>query len=249
MSKKKSQGKPSSEPDTATRRRKRSASKPKRAPDPDIADSKPDEVSEWRLGERAGQLTQLPRDVLSLVKRYAGMAVRVSDSAAYSAEQFARLSGSERRLLKEAGELIGEFRKLAGFTYEELATALDLEDQSLLKALEAGTATLSFEFILRLASVLARHDPIPFALQLIRAYQPGIWQFLERWGVGLWPVQYERERRFINIYRQNDEARQLDDAQFKAALSLTQRAFDVGVHWLLEHSEPEDDEASEPPAD
>lgn len=241
MSKKKSQRQSSSETDDISKPRKRGSSKAKRPPEPAVTEDNPEVATERRLGERAGQLTQLPRDVLSLVKRYAGMAVRVTDSAAYSAEQFARLSGSERRLLKETGELIGEFRKLAGFTYEELATALDLEDQSLLKALEAGTATLSFEFILRLASVLARHDPIPFALQLIRAYQPGIWQFLERWGVGLWPVQYERERRFINIYRQNDEARQLDDAQFKAALALTQRAFDVGVHWLLEHSEPDED--------
>jgi transcriptional regulator with XRE-family HTH domain len=183
------------------------------------------------------RLGQWPRDLLGLLRQYGGTALRISDSVILNAEQLTRLSTSDQSLLREAGELISDFRKVAGLTYDDLANALDLEDQSLLQAIESGTATLSFEFILKLASLLARHDPIPFVLQLIRAYQPGIWEWLERWGIGLWPTHYERERRFLNIYRSNDQARQLDDEQFRAVCEITRRTFEVHVAWLLQQRE------------
>ena len=58
----------------------------------------------------------------------------------------------------------------------------------------SGTATLSFELILRLAGVLARHDPLPFIMRFARTYNPDLWNALEVWGAARLPVQVERER-------------------------------------------------------
>ena len=71
-----------------------------------------------------------------------------------------------------------------------------------------------FELILRLAALLARHDPIPFIIKLTRTYNPEVWEILEKWGIGRLPVQLERERQFINIYRGHDRARKLSDDDF-----------------------------------
>ncbi|MDX1695839.1 MAG: XRE family transcriptional regulator, partial [Ketobacteraceae bacterium] len=72
-----------------------------------------------------------------------------------------------------------------------------------------------------------------FTLELIRAYQPELWETLERWGIGHWPSQYRRERSFLNIYRQNDAARKLTAEQFEGAARLTQAAFDMAVDWYI----------------
>jgi len=101
----------------------------------------------------------------------------------------------------EAGDYMRELRELAGMTVDELSDAIELRDRSLLEAVEAGTASLSFELILRLAAILSRHDPIPFVSRMVRSYNPVLWQLLEDWGIGRLPVQLERERQFVNILR------------------------------------------------
>ncbi|MEL7451446.1 MAG: XRE family transcriptional regulator, partial [Pseudomonadota bacterium] len=120
--------------------------------------------------------------------------------------------------------------------------AIDLKDESVLKAVEAGTATLSVELILRLAALLARNDPLPFVIRMMRTYNPELWRVLENWGLGRLPLQVERERQFINIYRSRDQARDLDDESYAKVLAFTQSAFDMALHFARQNEAGQEDE-------
>ena len=135
---------------------------------------------------------------------------------------------------REAGRTVRELRELAGLTVDELAAALDLRDRSLLEAVEEGTATLSFELILRLSALLARNDPIPFVAQLARGSNPTLWTLLEDWGIGRIPLQMERERRFLNVFRGHDAARRLSDEGFERVLDYTRAAFELALGFVAE---------------
>jgi len=135
---------------------------------------------------------------------------------------------------REGGAYLRELRELAGLTIDELAYAIELSDRSILDAVEAGTATISFEMILRLAAILARHDPAPFVMRLVRSYNPVLWQLLEDWGVGRLPLQGEREREFVNILRASDEARALPDEDFQRVLEFTRASFETALHFAAE---------------
>jgi transcriptional regulator with XRE-family HTH domain len=145
-------------------------------------------------------------------------------------------------MAREAGASLRELRELAGLTRRELSDALDLRDQSLLKAVESGAATLSFELILRLAAILARHDPVPFITRYTRTYSPEVWRILEDWGVGRLPLHFEREREFINVYRRHDAARKLSDEGFEKLLDLTRATFEMALHFVAEAEDIEDEE-------
>jgi transcriptional regulator with XRE-family HTH domain len=152
------------------------------------------------------------------------------------------------KMAREAGAYLRELRELAGLTRKELSDALQLRDQSLLKAVENGTATLSVELILRLASILARHDPVPFITRFTRTYSPELWRVLEDWGVGRLPLHFEREREFINVYRRHDAARKLSDEGFAKVLDFTRAAFEASLHFVAESEKVEDEEAEPPGA-
>jgi transcriptional regulator with XRE-family HTH domain len=139
------------------------------------------------------------------------------------------LSNEGSRMRREAGRTLRELRKLAGLTVDELADALEVSDRSLLEAVEKGTATLSFELILRLSALLARNDPVPFIVQMTRSYNPALWKLLEGWGIVRIPLQLERERRFVNVYRAQDVARRLSDEAFDHVLRFTQAAFEMAL--------------------
>lgn len=139
------------------------------------------------------------------------------------------LSPEGARMRREAGRSLRELRKLAGLTVDELADALEVSDRSLLEAVEKGTATLSFELILRLSALLARNDPLPFIVQMTRSYNPALWKLLEGWGIVRIPLQLERERRFVNVYRARDVARKLSDEAFEHVLRFTQAAFEMAL--------------------
>ncbi len=138
------------------------------------------------------------------------------------------------KLIEEAGESLRDLREVAGLTIKELSEAIQLPDQSLLTAVENGTATLSFELILRLSALLARHDPIPFIIKFTRTYNPEVWSLLEDWGVGRLPLHFGREREFVNIYRGRDEARKLSDEEFNRVLKFTRAAFDMALGFAFE---------------
>lgn len=139
------------------------------------------------------------------------------------------LSPEAARMRREAGNYLRELRELAGLTIDELAEALELSDHSLLAAVEKGTATLSFDLILRLSALLARNDPVTFVARLTRTYNPALWRLLESWGIGRIPLHLERERRFLNMYRARDRARELSDAEFEHVLRFTQAAFEMAL--------------------
>jgi len=146
----------------------------------------------------------------------------------------------DSEVMRRAGATLRELRELAGLTLDELGEAIDLEDHTLLEAVENGTAILSFELTLRLAGLLARHDPLPFIVRFTRTYNPELWQILEGWGVGRLPLQFEREREFINVYRRHDAARKLSDEGFSRVLDFTRAAFELSLHFIAEQEDVED---------
>jgi transcriptional regulator with XRE-family HTH domain len=146
-------------------------------------------------------------------------------------------SQDQLKLMVNAGASLKDLREVAGLTINELSEAINLKDKSILEAVENGTATLSFELILRLAALLARNDPIPFILKYTRTYSPETWRILNDWGVGRLPLHYERERQFINIYRSQDKARDLSDEGFNRVLEFTRQAFNLSLHFIGEQED------------
>jgi transcriptional regulator with XRE-family HTH domain len=189
------------------------------------------------------RLARLPFGLTKEALRMAGKAGTASFKVGRAMLQPERLE-----MMAEAGRSLRDMREVAGLTLMELAEAIDLEDKSLLEAVERGTATLSFDLILRLAAVLARHDPVPFVMRLTRTYNPSIWKILNDWGVGRVSLQYERERQFINIFRRRDAARKLSDEGFDKVLEFTQSAFEMALHFIAE-AEGVEDTVVEPPAE
>ncbi|WP_228160682.1 helix-turn-helix domain-containing protein [Marinobacter bohaiensis] len=160
-------------------------------------------------------------------------ALRTTDSSLKAGRALLR-SQDKLRMMLAAGDSLRDVREVAGLTLSEMSEALDLRDKSLLEAVENGTATLSFELILRLAALVARNDPIPFVLRFTRNYNPEAWQLLNDWGVGRLPLQFEREREFINIFRGHDQARELSDEGFRKVLEFTRQSFEMSLHFVAE---------------
>ncbi len=171
---------------------------------------------------------------LRLAARTGGVPLEIARALAPGAEGLDPPEPERLEMMKEAGLYLRELREVAGLTISDLREALDLSDNSVLEAVENGTATLSFELILRLAAVLARHDPVPFVISFTRTYNPEIWQILEDWGIGRIPTQYEREREFLNIFRSRDSARRLSNEGFDKVLEFTRSAFNLSLHFIAE---------------
>ncbi|WP_227546069.1 helix-turn-helix domain-containing protein [Marinobacter fonticola] len=160
-------------------------------------------------------------------------ALRTTDASMKAGRALLK-SQDQLRMMLAAGDSLKDIREVAGLTLSEMADALDLRDKNFLEAIENGTATLSFELILRLAALVARNDPIPFILRYTRNYNPEAWRVLNDWGVGRLPLQFERERQFINIFRGHDEARQLSDEGFEKVLAFTRQSFEMSLHFAAE---------------
>jgi len=181
-----------------------------------------------------------PKEERSLVKMMVGMtntAVKTAYKTGGLSLRMGKMlfpAAGDSAMMKETGEYLKGLREVAGLTAQELSEAVDLKDQSLIEAVENGTATLSFELTLRMAALVARHDPIPFIMRFIRTYNPEAWNILEDWGVDKIPLQFERERQFMNVYRARDEARSLSDEGFEKVLAFTSSAFEMGLHYARE---------------
>lgn len=167
------------------------------------------------------------------------MAEQVMDWAGTAAEMAVGATAplvkepKRRAALERAGLVIRDARETAGMTAQDVAAALDFSDTNLLDLAESGRIALPFEVILRLASLLARNDPIAFVMNLTRFYNPGLWKLLEQLGIGKLALNVGREREFINIFRANDSVRQLKDDEFKVVLKFTQSAFDSAVEMAM----------------
>jgi hypothetical protein len=77
-------------------------------------------------------------------------------------------------------------------------------------------------------------------LKFTRTYNPDLWKILEDWGLGRLSLHYERERRFINIYRRHDAARKLSDEGFDKILDYTRAAFEMALHFVSEQEHVKD---------
>jgi transcriptional regulator with XRE-family HTH domain len=180
-------------------------------------------------------LESYPKDERSIVKMLLNMtstAMKLVSKGAMVSEMVGKavLNSPERvKMISDAGAYLKDLREVAGLTRKDVSRTIQLADESFLAAVENGTATLSFELILRMAALLARHDPIPFIIKLTRTYNPEVWEILEKWGMGRLPVQLERERQFINIYRGHDRARKLSDEDFLRVLAFTRSAFEMAL--------------------
>jgi hypothetical protein len=177
------------------------------------------------LAGLVGSLSVLSSDLRST-------ALRIADRTRQSAVKAIARGPEQLRLMALAGESLRDMREVAGMTVVEISEALNLRDKGFWEAVEDGREVLSFELILRLASLVARNDPLPFVLKLTRSYQPRLWTILDELGIAQLPLQFERERAFINIYRRHDAARALSDTEFERVLRFTQDAFDLAINFL-----------------
>lgn len=184
----------------------------------------------------SGLASMAPTRLTSQVKH---MAEQVMDWAGTAAEMAVGATAplvkepKRRAALERAGLVIRDARETAGMTAQDLAAALDFSDTNLLDLAESGRIALPFEVILRLASLLARNDPIAFVMNLTRFYNPGLWKLMEQLGIGKLALNVGREREFMNIFRANDSVRQLKDDEFKIVLKFTQSAFDSAVEMAM----------------
>ena len=128
---------------------------------------------------------------------------------------FKAMDADRLAAVADAGKLIKDAREVAGLTAAEMAAAMGMKDPARLEAVEKGEEILPFEMIFRSASLVARYDPVPFIFKFMRTYNPGWTDIMDKWGVTALPKQYERERRFLNVYRKYDELRKLDDEEYE----------------------------------
>ncbi len=173
------------------------------------------------IGGITKELRRLSGTVIGLASNATDLSLQVAGAAARGPRQ--------KAAVKAAGERLRKAREAAGLTTRELSHAIDLSDEELLNRAETGRVALPFEVILRLAAVLGRHDPLTFALNLTRSFNPRLWQMLEDAGIGRLVVQAGRERELANIYRANDAARKLSHKEYEAVLAFVKSAFDMAV--------------------
>jgi transcriptional regulator with XRE-family HTH domain len=135
--------------------------------------------------------------------------------------------------MADAGHFLRDARETAGMSLRELTDALGLKDDELLRDIESGDRVMPLELAFRSASLIARHDPIPFLVKFMRTYNPSLGDTLEQWGIMALPVQFERERRWINLYRKHDTLRTFSDEDYDRLIdyvdAATQLILDVMV--------------------
>jgi transcriptional regulator with XRE-family HTH domain len=189
----------------------------------------------------AQQLRRWTDDVLGLVGPAGELSLNLAKAGTKGPRQL--------QAIEKAGSLLRQARESAGMTTQELGKVIDLDDPHLLEQAERGKAALPMEVILRLASVLGRHDPLIFAMKLSRTYNPLLWKALDELGIDRMVALVGRERELANLYRANDHARRLSDADFADVLALTKSAFDMGVKFRLEPAVKQHSRATKPAAE
>jgi len=174
-------------------------------------------------GQVAGSTLELARSTATMTAMFGENWLR---SALLSSMEPERLEA-----MAEAGHFLKDAREMAGLSMKEVADSLGLSDNSVLEEVEGGQRIMPLDLMLRTASLLARHDPIPFLIKFMRTYNPALERRLEQWGVLSLPKHFERERRFVNIYRQHDALRDLSDEEHERFIeymnSSTELVLDV----------------------
>lgn len=148
--------------------------------------------------------------------------------------------------MADAGRFLRDARETAGLSLKELADSLGVSDKSVLEDVESGEKIMPLELVLRSASLLARHDPVPFLIKFLRTYNPQLEQVLEQWGVMALPRQYERERRFVNLYRQHDVLRTLSDEEHERFISYIDGAAQLVLNVMVKEKQANSPAATTP---
>jgi len=148
-----------------------------------------------------------------------------------------KLEPERLEAMAEAGHFLRDARETAGMSIKDLTESLGLSDKSVLEDIESGETIMPLELMLRSASLLARHDPIPFLIKFMRTYNPALEKTLEQLGVLALPKQYERERRFVNLYRQHDILRTLSDDEYERFIHYMESSSNLVLDVMLKEKE------------
>jgi len=178
-----------------------------------------------------------------------GSAIPMMSSDNWLKDLYSKAISPERlSAMADAGNFLRDAREVAGLNLQELATALGLSDTELLEEVEQGRATLPFDMILRVAALIARHDPIPFILNFLRTYNPALEKRLDYWGITALPKQYERERRFVNLVRQHDVLREMSDAEFERFIGYQGSAINLTLEVMASEKNANQNKTRKPKA-
>jgi transcriptional regulator with XRE-family HTH domain len=139
--------------------------------------------------------------------------------------------------MAEAGRFLRDARETAGLSLKDLADSLGISDKDVLSEVESGTTIMPLELMLRSASLLARHDPIPFLIKFMRTYNPALGKTLEQWGILALPKHFERERRFVNLYRKHDVLRTLSDEEYSRFNEYMDSSIDLVLDVMTKEKE------------
>jgi transcriptional regulator with XRE-family HTH domain len=164
---------------------------------------------------------QVAGGTLGLARNTAAMTAMFGENWLRSAV-LNQLEPERLEAMAEAGHFLRDARETAGMSIKDLAESLGLADKSVLEDIESGQSIMPLEVLLRSVSLLARHDPSPFLIKFMRTYNPALEKTLEQWGVLTLPKQYERERRFLNLYRQHDVLRGFKDDEYERFIHYMQ---------------------------
>ena len=191
--------------------------------DADAQNAQPSPASEEKSAEDSTLLTSVAR----LTGQLAGSTVNLAKTTATLSAMMGGklLSGLEPERLEamaDAGRFLRDARETAGISIKELSESLGLADSDVLEEVESGKRLMPMELTLRSASLLARHDPIPFIIKFLRTYNPALENRLEKWGLLDIPIHLERERRFVNLYRQLDALREMSDDEYQRFIDYTE---------------------------
>lgn len=189
-------------------------------------------------GQMAGQTLDVARNTATLTAMFGENWLKSALLKTFEPERLEAMA--------DAGRFLRDARETAGLSLKELADALGVKDGELLEDIESGERVMPLELVFRSASLIARHDPIPFLIKFMRTYNPALGATLEQWGVMQLPVQFERERRWINIYRQHDQLRKLSDDEYDRLVEYVDSATNLVLDVMLREKAANAETPAEP---
>lgn len=207
-------------------------------------------MSEERERSLIEQLTRLTGQVagqtLDVARSTAAMALMFGENR-LGATVLKTLEPERLEAMADAGRFLRDARETAGMSLRELTDALGVKDTDLLEDIESGERIMPLELAFRAASLIARHDPIPFLVKFMRTYNPTLGDTLEQWGIMVLPVQFERERRWINLYRKHDILRGLSDDEYDRLVEYVDSATSLVLDVMLKEKAANQQRPAEPP--
>ncbi len=217
----------------AKARARAKAKKPKQSSAPrETPEEQEDKENPTLVEQLLGMTSQVASGAIEIARSSKAIPLMFTDN--WMKDVYMKTLDPQRlQAMVDAGAFLKDAREVAGLNIAELAEAVGLSNSELLEEVEKGRATLPIDVLLRITSLTARHDPMPFIIKFLRTYNPELEQALEQWGIIQLPKQFERERRFINIYRSHDSLRDLSDAEFERFIGYMDSATDFTLNIML----------------